>query len=468
MCTEYEFNKYEKSFSSSEPNSCDTQCYNVLDHQVNLPKISLIPALDGVFDISCSFSSDSGSDQSPSFSKSSWLSCPGESSWYSQPDPPNLSEDLPTNEHIPVYTSNRASSPSWTNLKRRQHFYSTIRRNNKAVAALSLPTVTVYNMRSIWSKLDCMATDMMERSVDLSMLSEVWEKKESTQHKEKLEELLELKNIKYSSTPRQGTKRGGGAAYTARGNKFNVTKLNIDIPKPLEVVWGLLRPKENLGGISKIIICSFYCPPNSRKKSALIDHLSLTINNLKITHPKANFIIAGDKNDLKETEIVAICPTFKQIVCKPTRKGKILTIVVTDLHHLYQEPTIIPPIPVDEGSTGCPSDHSGVLITPINNFSTKPGTKKSVSIRPIPQSSLDLFGQTFVHESFDFLLTGSSPTSLVELFQEHCSKLVEKFFPIKTATISSFDQPFFTEKLRAEEKDNENTGGLGSLRSTNS
>ena len=152
------------------------------------------------------------------------------------------------------------------------------------------------------------------------------------------------------------------------------------------------------------------------------DHLSLTISNLKITHPKANFIIAGDKNDLKETEIIAICPTFKKIVCKPTRKGKILTIVVTDLHHLYQEPTIIPPIP---------------------------GTKKSVSIRPIPQSSLDLFGKTFVNESFDFLLTGSYPTSLVELFQEHCSKLVEIFFPVKTATISSFDQPFFTEKLRA-------------------
>ena len=179
------------------------------------------------------------------------------------------------------------------------------------------------------------------------------------------------------------------------------------------------------------------------------DHLSLTISNLKITHPKANIIIAGDKNDLKETEIIAICPTFKKIVCKPTRKGKILTIVVTDLHHLYQEPTIIPPIPVDEGSTGCPSDHSSVLNTPINNFSNKPGTKKSVSIRPIPQSSLDLFGKTFVNESFDFLLTGSYPTSLVELFQEHCSKLVEIFFPIKTATISSFDQPFFTEKLRA-------------------
>ena len=437
-CSEYQCEKY-RCCSDSVP-------VDIVDGTG--PDISIIPALDGALDLSDYSDSSSHSDLPASNSILSYQSCPEESSWFSQADPSNSPEDPPT-KSIPVYTSHRASSPSWTNLKRREKYYSTIKRSNKAVAALSLPTITVYNMRSIWSKLDSLATDMVERSADLSMLSEVWEKKENTLHQGKLEELLELKGIKYFSTPRPGTKRGGGAAFTAREDKFTVSKLNIDIPKPLEVVWGLLKPKENLGEISKIIICSFYCPPNSRKKSALIDHLSLTINNLKIIHPKANFIIAGDKNDLKEAEIVAICPTFKQIVCQPTRKGKILTVVVTDLHHLYQEPIIIPPIPVDEGSTGSPSDHQGVLIIPINNFSSKPRTMKSVSIRPIPQSSLDLFGQTFVHESFDFLLAGSSPTSLVKLFQEHCSDLVDKFFPMKTLTTSSFDLPFFTERLRS-------------------
>ena len=70
--------------------------------------------------------------------------------------------------------------------------------------------------------------------------------------------MFEMKGTKYFSTARPGTKRGGGAVIAANGSKFHVSKLNIDIPKPLEVVWGLLRPKLVLGGVSKIIICSFY------------------------------------------------------------------------------------------------------------------------------------------------------------------------------------------------------------------
>ena len=92
--------------------------------------------------------------------------------------------------------------------------------------------------------------------------------------------------------------------------------------------------------------------------------MSVTINRLKIVHPKASFIIAGDKNDLNEKEILSICPAFRQIVLKPTRKEKTLTIVITDLHRYFQEPFIIPPVPVDEGATGVPSDHQGVLIIP--------------------------------------------------------------------------------------------------------
>ena len=224
--------------------------------------------------------------------------------------------------------------------------------------------------------------------------------------------------------------------------------MNIEIPKPLEVVWGLLRPKEPQGEISKIIICSFYSPPNSRKKSALIEYLTNNINNLKINHPKASFIIAGDKNDLKEAEIVSISDNFKQIVLQPTRKDKTLTVVITDLHLLYQEPRIVPPVPVDQGVHGVPSDHNGVLLIPINNFSRKTSTKKKTSIRPIKESSLQLFGQTFVQESWDFLLPDSSPTKLVEQFQSHSSDLVDQFFPWETVTFSSFDQPFFPERLR--------------------
>ena len=301
------------------------------------------------------FLSDTSSESNLSDTIISSSTVEGESSLFSQAELSTLEEDS-TPRNIEVHVGYRPSSSPRHKRHSKPSNNITIRRDNRAVNALSLPIFSVYNMRSIWSKLNSLASDMDDRDTDISILSEVWEKKENARHQAKIEELFELKNTKYFSTARPGAKRGGGAAITARGNQFHVSKLNIEIPKPLEVVWGLMRPKVVFGGISKIVVCSFYSPPSSRKKSALIEHLSITINKLKVIHPNANFIIAGDKNDLNEKQITTISPAFRQIVLKPTRKNKTLTVVITDLHRYYQEPIIIPPVSVDEGSTGSPKN----------------------------------------------------------------------------------------------------------------
>ena len=302
-------------------------------------------------------------------------------------------------------------------------------------------------MRSIWSKLGSLAQDMDERDTDIAILSEVWEKKENLKHQSKLEELFELKETKYISTARPGAKRGGGAAIAAKESKFILSKLNIDIPKPLEVVWGLLRPKTPLGDIRKIIICSFYSPPKSKKKSALIDHITITFNKLKIIHPNSAVIIAGDRNDLGESDILSISPSLRQIVLKPTRKNKILEIVITDLHRFYQEPLIVKPVPVDEGSLGVPSDHDGVLVIPLNSSASQAKSKTVKIVRPIKQSSLDTFGQKIVLEDWSFLQHESSPTSLVQNFQDHCGNLVDHHFPQKTVSVTNYDKPWISDKL---------------------
>ena len=78
--------------------------------------------------------------------------------------------------------------------------------------ALTLPKVINYNMRSLFPKLDNFAQDTHERESDVIFLTEVWEKLENKKHQFKLEELLEMRGIKYISTPRPGARRGGGAA----------------------------------------------------------------------------------------------------------------------------------------------------------------------------------------------------------------------------------------------------------------
>ena len=81
------------------------------------------------------------------------------------------------------------------------HARVTIRRDNKKIQALSLPKISNYNVRSFWSKISNFSLDMNERLCDASFLTEVWEKTENKKHQLKLEEMLEMRGIKYISTP---------------------------------------------------------------------------------------------------------------------------------------------------------------------------------------------------------------------------------------------------------------------------
>ena len=109
--------------------------------------------------------------------------------------------------------------------------------------------------------------DMENRNCSASFLTEIWQRSENKKHQKNIEERFELRGLKYISTPRPGTRRGGGAAIVVNTNTFSLSKLNVLIPHCLEIVWGLMRPLEITGKITKIIVCCFYSPPRSTKKS---------------------------------------------------------------------------------------------------------------------------------------------------------------------------------------------------------
>ena len=152
-----------------------------------------------------------------------------------------------------------------------------------------------------------------------------------------------------------------------RLEKFGISKLNILIPNGLEVVWGLLKPKVASGKITKIIACCFYSPPRSKTRSALVDHISLTLQQLLSTHPTAGIVISGDRNSLDIPTLLNIYPTLGQMVKRPTRGFKVLDIILSNLESFYDEPIIVQPILPDNQNKGVPSDHSGVVATPHTN-----------------------------------------------------------------------------------------------------
>ena len=163
--------------------------------------------------------------------------------------------------------------------------------------------MTNYNIHSLFPKCSNFAMDMKVRESDFSFLTEVWEKKEKKKHQHKLE------GIKYISTPRPGAQRGGGAAIAVRLEHFSISKLNIPLPRSVEVVWGLLKPKIVTGKVNIIIVCCFYSPPRSRKNQVLIDHLTVTLQSLLAVHVNAGVIISGDRNSIDISTLLSIDPS---------------------------------------------------------------------------------------------------------------------------------------------------------------
>ena len=76
-------------------------------------------------------------------------------------------------QKIPVYTTTRKrkKSPVF-----RPRAIRTVKRSNKVVQALALPTVVNINPRSIYNKLDEFHTFVEEYKVDLIIMSESWER----------------------------------------------------------------------------------------------------------------------------------------------------------------------------------------------------------------------------------------------------------------------------------------------------
>ena len=349
---------------------------------------------------------------------------------------------------IPVHLSHRVaciqSDP------RPAPVLKTIRRDNKVLQARSLPKLSLYNMRSLMPKCSSFGADMEDRLCSLSFLTEVWERSESKKHMQKIEELFELKGLKYISTPRSGTKRGGGAAIVVNTDTFSLSRLNVPKPQCLEVVWGLLRPLEITGRITKIIVCCFYCPPRSTRKSLLVDHLTFTLQSLLNTFSDAGIMISGDRNDLGIDKLLSIDSSLVQIVNKNTRGSKVLDVILTNLHAYYNEPEIVPPIEVDDPTKGgVPSDHAGVVVAPKAD-PYKPGARHKVyrTIRPVPDSAVNNLGQVFGEESWKFMDPLLSPTDLTDLFEYFTGEILNIFCPTKVVSSRPVDKPWITEDIK--------------------
>ena len=227
---------------------------------------------------------------------------------------------------IPVLTSNRCQAHQIQVFKQRN--LKTIKRSNKTLQALELPTIVNLNPRSVYNKIDEFHTLVSELEADLIFMSESWERENCT-----LDQIIDLENYQIISNVYQRTGMGGRPALIINENKFivqNITNTLVSIPYGVEITWAVLTPKQisQNSVVKKIVVASIYSKPKSRKKTLLLDHIAETYHLLCSKYQSGlHFILAGDTNDLKLDSILNLSPNLKQVVDSATRGTKFLTLL---------------------------------------------------------------------------------------------------------------------------------------------
>jgi hypothetical protein len=331
-----------------------------------------------------------------------------------------------------------------------------LRRNNRVLQAAVLPTLINLNARSVYNKKREFELLVQQYQADVVFMTETWER----DHMPLNQIITGLDNYQIITEVNQRREVGGKSALFICQDKFIVKPLCPDIitvPTGVEVTWALLVTKNNTTAseFRQTAVAVIYCKPRSRKKTALVDHLSESYHYLKARYgSQLNFILAGDTNDLKLEKISQISSDLKQIVHSPTRENRngvdtMLDPVFTTLHKYYQEPEIKPPLDNDPGNDGKPSDHKIIYVKPISNISFLPArSKKVVKFRPLPSTGIQKMGEWIAIQDWQEVYDGKTAHDKAELFQQMLLQKMDECLPEKSITVTSDDKPWITSEIK--------------------
>ena len=154
--------------------------------------------------------------------------------------------------------------------------------------------------------------------------------------------------------------------------------------------------------------------------------------------------MAGDRNDLRVEAITSLDPSLKQLVREFTNKkgDKILDVILTDCHDILQEPTILPPLQVDEDKEGKDSDHKGVQCLPRTSLAPQVGAvREKIWVRRFPESKIAESGLNLVDKYWEELQDTMDSTQMVDAFVDSNNKLVDEVFPKKQIQVGLDEKP---------------------------
>jgi hypothetical protein len=226
--------------------------------------------------------------------------------------------------------------------------------------------------------------------------------------------------------------------------EFTLTKLDVIVPKNLEVIWGIVRPIQSTVDFKGIIVCSFYSVPYSKKKAQLVQHIAINYAELKSKYKNCFFLAGGDKNDLEIRNILDISPTFHMHNTKATHGDKNIDVLVSDMVHLFSESIIIPNVKTDipdgQPGGGKQSDHPIVYCEPRLEMTDKPARRvETKKTRRMDDNKKRLLAQWIQHESWEMVFNSKSASQMAVKFTEVVNENIDKFCPEEEVKITQFD-----------------------------
>ena len=141
---------------------------------------------------------------------------------------------------------------------------------------------------------------------------------------------------------------------------------------------------------------------------------------------------------------------LKQLVDLPTRNGKTLDILITNIPQYYNSPIVVPPVPCDNPNDGVPSDHWVPVCYPHTDRYRPPLRRfRTVTYRHLPRDNVLKFGQWITRESFCKINESLSPTAHAQELQSLLMGKLDELCPTQTMRVSGQDKPFINKELKA-------------------
>ena len=330
----------------------------------------------------------------------------------------------------------------------------TIKRSNKLIQALQLPTCANINPRSLYNCVEEFETYIKEEDIDVAFVSETWEREVKP-----LQTLINLPNHTVISNVYQRKGVGGRPALVINHEKFSIsTPVDslVSLPWGVETTTAMIAPKlfKSDSCVKRIILVSIYSKPNSRKKTVLLDYLSDVYNVICQQYPKGtHWIIAGDSNDLKLDAILNLSPQMKQVVTLPTRLNppRILDPIMTTLSKYYQTPICLKPLDADQGIGGAASDHLCVKFSPVTAANTESARqKRKVTVRPMPESKYVEFEKWLKDQTWENVLNAETVHEQAQILKDMCLNAMDRYFSKKEVLFTTDDEPWINSRIKKE------------------